>query len=136
MVRRTAAAKAADVAAAAEHDAQVVAKVQSAVDDVADAQIARVEETRRATLHPIVQFPLVVVLSFATWAFGYAVLGQFSKGDLAVVTRTQDTWSEVAILVGWRVTELALGWFGGFDSLDAAMIDLLSHGPSVSYNWK
>ena len=27
--------------------------------------------------------------------------------------------------------ELALAWFGGLDSLDAATLDLLSHGPSV-----
>lgn len=27
--------------------------------------------------------------------------------------------------------ELALGWFGKLDSLDVAMLDLLSHGPSV-----
>lgn len=120
---------------AASKEAAITAKVHEAIDEVAevaDAQIARVEKKRRARLHPIVQFPLAATLSFATASLGYSLLGEFSKGELAAVSRSQDTWVEVGVLAGWRLVELGLGWFGRLDSWDVAMLDLLSHGPAVS----
>ena len=113
-------------------EAKVTAKVHEAIEDVAEAQVARVEEQRRAALHPVLQFPLVAALSFALTSFGYGVLGAATEGELAAVSRSQDSWGEVAVLVGWRFVELGLGWFGRLDSWDVAMMDLLSHGPVVS----
>ena len=49
------------------------------------------------------QLPLAVTLSFAMASIGYNLLGEFSKGDLAAVSRSQDTWAEVGILAGWRL---------------------------------
>ncbi|CAM1505416.1 Fc.00g110530.m01.CDS01 [Cosmosporella sp. VM-42] len=85
----------------------------------------------RSTLPAPAKFPLVVVLSFAMSSLGYSLLGEVTKGELAGVSRSQDTWVEVGVLSGWRVIELALGWFAQLDSFDVAALDLLSHGPHL-----
>ncbi|KAH7023705.1 hypothetical protein EDB80DRAFT_871115 [Ilyonectria destructans] len=85
--------------------------------------------TRSSALPVAVQFPLVAVLSFSMASLGYSLLGEVTKGELAAVSRSQETWEEVGLLAGWRGIQLALGWFGKLDSLDIAMLDLLSHGP-------
>ena len=54
-------------------------------------------------LPPFAQFPLAVTLSFAMASIGYNLLGEVSKGDLAAVSRSQDTWEEVGVLAGWRL---------------------------------
>ncbi|KPM37759.1 hypothetical protein AK830_g8796 [Neonectria ditissima] len=86
---------------------------------------------RRSALPVAVQFPLLATLSFCLASLGYSLLGEVTKGELAAVSRSQDTWTEVGVLAGWRGIELALGWFGKLDSLDVAMLDLLSHGPHL-----
>ncbi|KAL2693799.1 hypothetical protein Neosp_000362 [[Neocosmospora] mangrovei] len=75
------------------------------------------------------QFPLAVATSFAMASLGYSLLGELTGGQLAAISRSQDTWGEVTLLAGWRVIELSLGWYGKLDGLDVAMLDLLSHGP-------
>lgn len=45
-----------------------------------------------------IHFPLVVVLSFAIAGIGYTFLG-----ELATVLRPLNTWTELGILVGWRM---------------------------------
>ncbi|KAH7170300.1 hypothetical protein EDB81DRAFT_752833 [Dactylonectria macrodidyma] len=91
--------------------------------------LGRPSPARRSALPVAVQFPLVTVLSFSMASLGYSLLGEVTKGELAAVSRSQDTWEEVGLLAAWRGIELALGWFGKLDSLDVAMLDLLSHGP-------
>lgn len=49
------------------------------------------------------QFPLLATLSFSMASMGYSLLGAVTKGELAAVSRSQDTWGEVAILAGWRL---------------------------------
>lgn len=49
------------------------------------------------------QFPLVVAASFAMASLGYSVLGELTGAELATVSRSQDTWGEIAVLAGWRV---------------------------------
>ncbi|KAK2679916.1 hypothetical protein RAB80_005097 [Fusarium oxysporum f. sp. vasinfectum] len=75
------------------------------------------------------QFPLAVATSFAMASLGYSLLGELTNGELAALSRSQDTWAEVSLLAGWRVIELTLGWYGKLDSLDVAMLNLLAHGP-------
>lgn len=50
----------------------------------------------------VVRFPLATVISFAIASLGYSLLGEVSKGDLAAVSRSQDTWMEVGLLTAWR----------------------------------
>lgn len=127
-----------DVSNALASPAQkAIAKVQAAVEDVADVASKVMVATpnvshRPSKISPVLQFPFAATLSFAMASLGYSLLGELTKGELASVSRSQDTWGEVGVLAGWRLVELAIGWFGNLDSLDVATLDLLSHGPSVS----
>lgn len=61
--------------------------------------------TRHASRLPApIQFPLVVVLSFAISSLGYSILDGWSGGGLAgASSRSLDAWSDVALLAGWRM---------------------------------
>ena len=63
-----------------------------------------------------IRFPLLVVLSMALSSFLYAFASPFTTGDLSVVSRTRDQWWEVGGLLGWKAAQLAIGWYGGYDS--------------------
>ncbi|GKT80927.1 hypothetical protein ColTof4_13350 [Colletotrichum tofieldiae] len=107
---------------------------------------------QRSHLPTALQFPLVTVLSFSISSLCYSFLSEWSRGELAGISKSLDTWGEVATLAGWRIGrtgtprrrsvsmltipvsdrfELALGWFGNFDSYDLAALNLLAHGPPV-----
>lgn len=87
---------------------------------------------RRSTLPPVLQFPLVAILSFSISSLGYSFINEFTQGELATIMRTLETPRELGIMTAWRLTELALGWFANFDSIDLAALNLLSHSPTVS----
>lgn len=87
---------------------------------------------RRSTLPRVLQFPLVAILSFSISSLGYSFINEFTNGELATVMRTLETPRELGIMTAWRLTELALGWFANFDSIDLAALNLLSHSPTVS----
>lgn len=87
---------------------------------------------RRSTLPAVLQFPLVAILSFSISSLGYSFINEFTNGELATIMRTLETPHELGILTAWRLTELALGWFANFDSVDLAALNLLSHSPTVS----
>lgn len=87
----------------AKSDAAVAAKAHAALDEVADAVAAGPSPQGRSKLPAAVQFPIAAAMSFAMAGLGYSVVGGLSKGELASVTRSQDTWEEVATLAGWRM---------------------------------
>jgi len=136
--RRSAAATKAEASSSVS---DVVAKASSRANDAQEKALEKRDDakalvhnaaTKRSKLPPAAQFPLAALLSFAMASLGYSLLGEVTKGELASVSRSQDTWTEVSVLAGWRLVELALGWYGQLDSFDVAALDLLSHGPSVS----
>ncbi|KAG9232569.1 hypothetical protein BJ875DRAFT_380437 [Amylocarpus encephaloides] len=88
---------------------------------------------RPSTLPPFLRFPLVVVLSLSLSSLLYSLIAGFngSEQDLARVRRRLDSWWDVGALVGWRMFELGLGWFGNYDSYDLAALSLLSHSPPL-----
>ncbi|KAM0562143.1 hypothetical protein ACHAPJ_002587 [Fusarium lateritium] len=92
-------------------------------------QVQRPPRSFRELIPLQAQFPLAIATSFVLASLGYSLLGELTGGELAAISRSQDTWGEVSLLAGWRMIELALGWYGKLDSLDVAMLDLLSHGP-------
>lgn len=104
--RRSAAAKA---EAASSSVSKASSKAASKAEEVAlekreDAQVATQElKAKRGKLPAWAQFPLAATLSFALASLGYSLLGEVTKGELASVSRSQDTWTEVAILAGWRL---------------------------------
>ena len=64
-----------------------------------------------------VRFPFLVFFSLTLSSLLYSLVSPFTAGDLATVSRSRDNWWEIAGLLGWKVTQLAIGWFGGFDSM-------------------
>lgn len=64
----------------------------------------------------LLQFPLLVVTSLTLSAALYSVASVFTSGDLSSVSRSLDDWWEVAGLIGWKTAELAVGWWGEYDS--------------------
>lgn len=58
---------------------------------------------RSARIPSLVVFPLVAGISFITASLGYSVVSELTKGELATVSRSQETPEEIYILAGWRV---------------------------------
>lgn len=72
-------------------------------DAAAVVPVTRDPPRRESKVPVVVKFPLAVILSFAMSTTGYSLLGEVTKGELASVSRSQDTWGEVGLLAGWRV---------------------------------
>ena len=71
-------------------------------------------------LPPQVRFPLLVVLSLTISSSLYSLVSPFTSGDLATVSRSRDNWLEIVGFLSWKATQLAIGWYGGFDSTNLA----------------
>ena len=84
------------------------------------ATIPAASPAATSKLPPRVRFPLLLVLSLTISSLLYSLVSPFTSGDLATVSRSRDNWWEIAGLLGWKATELAVGWYGGFDSMDPA----------------
>ncbi|KAI1755423.1 hypothetical protein F4782DRAFT_488506 [Xylaria castorea] len=89
------------------------------------------ESTPRSKLPTPLQFPLVAILSLVISELGYSVSWSFTQGVLATYARLPGTWTEVAAIMGWRLFELGLGWFGNYDGYDITALNLLSQGPAL-----
>ena len=63
----------------------------------------------------ILRFPVLVVMSMTVSSALYSIASQFGTGDLATVMRRRDEWWEIAGLLAWKATELAIGWWGEYD---------------------
>ncbi|KAG5974293.1 hypothetical protein E4U55_008240 [Claviceps digitariae] len=94
-------------------------------------QVAQLASDTGSKLPGAAQFPLTVALSFALSTLGSVVMSQVRQVNFQSLTRSPDTWNEVAILTSWRIAELALAWFGQLDSLEAASMNILAHGPVI-----
>ncbi|CCU80341.1 unnamed protein product [Blumeria hordei] len=42
-----------------------------------------------------------------------------------------DSWVDISVLLCWKMTELGIGWFAGYDSYDMGALTLLSHSPPL-----
>ncbi|KND94817.1 hypothetical protein TOPH_00689 [Tolypocladium ophioglossoides CBS 100239] len=119
----------------AKSDAAVAAKAHAALDEVADAGAAGSSRQGRGKLPAVVQFPIAAAMSFVIASLGYSAVGELSKGELASVTRSQDTWEEVAVLAGWRMLATQCGAGAGvatFTNADNAHLYLLTTFYSLS----
>lgn len=93
--------------------------------------ISQQEVFSSSRLPPAFRFPLLVLLSLTLSSLSYTLAARYTAEELASVSRKLDQWWEVAALVGWRIFQLGLGWFGDYDSYDLASLSLLSHGPTL-----
>ena len=66
-------------------------------------EVQRPPRTFREVVPHQAQFPIAVATSFAMASLGYSLLGELTNGELAALSRSQDTWAEVSLLAGWRV---------------------------------
>ena len=64
---------------------------------------------------PGLRFPLAVLLNLTISALLYSVTSDFRAGDLSSVSRSVNEWWEVAGLLGGKIVELAIGWYGDYD---------------------
>ncbi|KAA6407937.1 MAG: hypothetical protein FRX48_08288 [Lasallia pustulata] len=77
------------------------------------------------------RFPLLVLFSLTLSSIFYTLSSAFTAGDLSSVSRSLNEWWEVAGLVAWKTTELAIGWWGEYDGIDLASLTVLSHFPPL-----
>lgn len=68
------------------------------------------------------KYPLAIATSFAMASLGYSLLSELTNAELAGLSRTQETWEEVALLAGWRMLVNVL--FATEDELTDAIIVL------------
>lgn len=73
------------------------------MDSPAKAPTAEMTTRRKSKMPSPLQFPLVVLLSLAFSSVGYSLVYPWTKGVLAEHARVLDSWSEVALLTGWRM---------------------------------
>ncbi|KAH8793014.1 hypothetical protein F5882DRAFT_399215 [Hyaloscypha sp. PMI_1271] len=85
---------------------------------------------RPSKIPPLLRLPLLVLLSLTFSSMLYSFTSS-QTADLASVSRSLDQWWQVGALVGWRIFELGLGWYGNYDGYDLAALTLLSHGPPL-----
>ncbi|KAI0969214.1 hypothetical protein F4678DRAFT_463478 [Xylaria arbuscula] len=93
--------------------------------------VSRAEGKPRSKLPTWIRFPLVAFLSLAISELGYSLSWPLTQGVLSEHARLLGTWTEVGAVTGWRLFELALGWFGDYDGYDITALNLLSQGPHL-----
>lgn len=57
----------------------------------------------KSKLPTVFQFPLVAVLSLALSQLGYTLTWAHSKGALAAHARLLSSWTDLGVIVGWRL---------------------------------
>ena len=63
----------------------------------------------------VLRFPILVITSMVASSAMYSLTSQIGTGDLAGVNKRRDEWWEIAAVLGWKATELAVGWWGEYD---------------------
>jgi hypothetical protein len=81
---------------------------------------------RKSQIPKPLQFPLVVVLSLALSSLLFSLIAEFTTGDLASISKHSESWAEIAGLLGWKVIELGVYWFGGYDGINKPFSPVLN----------
>ena len=84
--------------------------INSTYDAVADP-------VRKSKIASGLRFPLVVILSFTFSSLLFSIVAEVSAGDLAAISKHTESWVEITGLLGWKVVQLAVCWFGGLDGV-------------------
>lgn len=71
--------------------------------------------TKASKLPSELRFALVVLMSFSISALLYSVQGSVNDHELASISRRFEGWEGAAGVLGWKLIELGVSWFGGFD---------------------
>jgi len=70
------------------------------------------------------RFPLVVISSFTLSSLLFSIVAEVTAGDLAAISKHTESWVEITGLLGWKVVQLAVCWFQGYDGMSDGQIDL------------
>ena len=62
-----------------------------------------------------VRFSVLVLVSLVISSAGFSALSPFLAGDLSSVSGRVDEWWQIVGVLGWKATELAIGWWGEYD---------------------
>ncbi len=73
------------------------------------------DPVRKSQFSAALRFPLVVILSFTLSSVLFSLVAEVSAGDLAAISKHTESWVEIIGLLGWKVVQLAVCWFEGFD---------------------
>lgn len=84
---------------------------------VAATSNAIAEPVRKSQISSALRFPLVVILSFTLSSLLFSIVAEVTAGDLAAISKHTESWVEITGLLGWKVVQLAVCWFEGFDGV-------------------
>lgn len=84
---------------------------------------------RKSQIPSGLRFPLLVILSFSLSSLLFSIAAEITAGDLAAISKHTESWAEITGLLGWKVVQLAVCWFGGFDAYDTVALALLMSTP-------
>ena len=84
------------------------------------------DPVRKSQIPAALRFPLVVVSSFTLSSVLFSIVAEVTAGDLAAISKHTESWVEISGLLGWKVVQLAVCWFGGFDGVYSTLSDLLT----------
>jgi hypothetical protein len=82
---------------------------------VAATYNAVADPVRKSQIPAALRFPLVVILSFTLSSVLFSIVAEVTAGDLAAISKHTESWVEIMGLLGWKVVQLAVCWFRGFD---------------------
>ena len=97
---------------------QTPTSTSKALNKPASPQAAPVPASK---VSPQFRFPALIALSIILSSALYTAVSPFTKGDLATVSGHREQWYEITGLLAWKVAELAVGWWGGYDSESATV---------------
>jgi hypothetical protein len=89
------------------------------------------DPVRKSQIPASLRFPLVVILSFTLSSVLFSIVAEVTAGDLAAISKHTESWAEISGLLGWKVVQLAVCWFGGFDGAYPTYPTLSKAAPNV-----
>lgn len=84
---------------------------------------------RASRLPRHLRFPLFVIISLSLNVAALSIVADGLGYELGSVSRSRNEPWQVAAYLGWKVAELAVGWYGKYDDLDITWLTLLTHAP-------
>ena len=88
---------------------------QSAQSITEDPVQAIAEKMPKQLPPSAIRFPVLVLISLVISSAGFSALSPFLAGDLSSVSGRVEEWWQIVGVIGWKATELAVGWWGEYD---------------------
>ncbi|EFQ98102.1 hypothetical protein MGYG_01140 [Nannizzia gypsea CBS 118893] len=89
-------------------------------------------ESSSCCLESVLNFAILAGSSLLLSTALFSLSVPITKGDLAWTSKRLDSWRDVTALLAWRIIELAVPWFSGYDAWDTLCFIGLIHLPAYS----